>query len=57
MAREHIAPTKSNLMKVWEKDTKTRDIVGNSHKEIIANAKCSVVLVKEPDIDQIYKKL
>jgi len=40
----------------WEKDTKPRDIFGHSHREIMANAKCSVVLVKEPDIDQIYKK-
>jgi nucleotide-binding universal stress UspA family protein len=41
----------------WEKDTKTRDIIGHSHKEIMINSKCSVVLVKEPDIDQIYKHL
>ena len=40
----------------WEKDTKTRDIIGHSHREIMANAKCSVLLVKEPDIDKIYKK-
>jgi len=44
------------LLGGWEKDTKTRDIIGHSHREIMANAKCSVVLVKEPDIDQIYKK-
>jgi len=45
------------LLGGWEKDTKTRDIIGHSHREIMANAKCSVMLVKEPDIDQIYKKL
>jgi len=39
----------------WERDTKSRDIIGHSHREIMANAKCSVLLVKEPDIDQIYK--
>jgi len=44
------------LLGGWERDTKTRDIIGHSHREIMANAKCSVVLVKEPDIDQIYKK-
>ncbi|MDR1839204.1 MAG: universal stress protein [Treponema sp.] len=44
------------LLGGWEKDTKTRDIIGHSHREIMTNAKCSVVLVKEPDIDQIYKK-
>jgi len=41
----------------WEKDTKTKDIIGHSHREIMANAKCSVLLVKEPEIDQIYKHL
>jgi len=44
------------LLGGWEKDTKTKDIIGSSHREIMANAKCSVMLVKEPDIDQIYKK-
>ena len=43
------------LLGGWEKDTKSRDIIGHSHREIMANAKCSVVLVKEPTIDQIYK--
>ncbi|MDR0324048.1 MAG: universal stress protein [Treponema sp.] len=44
------------LLGGWEKDTKTKDIIGNSHREIMANAKCSVMLVKEPNIDQIYAK-
>jgi len=44
------------LLGGWEKDTKTSDIIGHSHREIMANAKCSVLLVKEPNIDQIYKK-
>ncbi|MDR1869616.1 MAG: universal stress protein [Treponema sp.] len=43
------------LLGGWERDTKTTDIIGHSHREIMANAKCSVVLVKEPDIDSIYK--
>jgi len=43
------------LLGGWERDTKTRDIIGHSHREIMANAKCSVMLVKEPNIDQIYK--
>ena len=43
------------LLGGWEKDTKTRDIIGHSHREIMINSKCSVVLVKEPNIDQIYK--
>jgi len=40
----------------WEKDTKTSDIIGHSHREIMSNSKCSVLLVKEPNIEQIYKK-
>jgi nucleotide-binding universal stress UspA family protein len=39
----------------WEKDRSTRDILGHSHREIMVNAKCSVLLAKEPGIDQIYK--
>jgi len=45
------------LLGGWEKDTQTRDIIGHSHREIMANAKCSVMLVKEPTIDQIYKNI
>ena len=45
------------LLGGWEKDTKTSDIIGHSHREIMANAKCSVMLVKEPGIDQVYKQI
>jgi nucleotide-binding universal stress UspA family protein len=50
---------KANLILLggWEKDTKTKDIIGHSHREIMANSKCSVFLVKEPEIDQIYKHM
>ncbi|MCL2243685.1 MAG: universal stress protein [Treponema sp.] len=54
----HVADEKKAdiiLLGGWEKETKTRDIIGHSYREIIANAKCSVMLVKEPDIDRIYK--
>jgi len=54
----HVADEKKAdiiLLGGWEKDTHTRDIIGHSHREIMANAKCSVILVKEPDIDNIYK--
>jgi nucleotide-binding universal stress UspA family protein len=40
----------------WEKDRGTRDIISQAHREIMVNAKCSVMLVKEPDIDRIYKQ-
>jgi nucleotide-binding universal stress UspA family protein len=40
----------------YEKDRSARDIISNSHREIMVNAKCSVLLVKEPTIDQLYKQ-
>jgi nucleotide-binding universal stress UspA family protein len=40
----------------WERDRSARDIISHSHREIMVNAKCSVYLVKEPSIDQIYKQ-
>jgi nucleotide-binding universal stress UspA family protein len=40
----------------WEKDRSPRDIIGHSHREIMVNAKCSVLLVKEPGIDLMYKQ-
>jgi hypothetical protein len=43
-------------MGAWEKDRSARDIIGQAHREIMINAKCSVLLVKEPEIDQIYKQ-
>jgi len=40
----------------WEKDRKPDDIISSSHRYIMTNAKCSVLLVKEPKIDLIYKQ-
>jgi len=40
----------------WEKDRNARDIIGQAHREIMINAKCSVLLVKNPGIDQLYKQ-
>jgi hypothetical protein len=40
----------------WEKDRSARDVISHSHKEIMVNAKCSVLLVKEPNIDLLYKQ-
>ncbi|MDR1318396.1 MAG: universal stress protein [Treponema sp.] len=40
----------------WEKDRSARDIISHAHREIMVSAKCSVLLVKEPGIDQIYKQ-
>jgi nucleotide-binding universal stress UspA family protein len=40
----------------WEKDRSPRDIISHAHREIMVSAKCPVLLVKEPNIDQIYKQ-
>ena len=40
----------------WEKDRNPRDIFSHSLREIMINSKCSVMLVKEPGIDLIYKQ-
>jgi nucleotide-binding universal stress UspA family protein len=40
----------------WEKDRSSRDIISHSHREIMVNAKCSVFVVKEPNIDQLFKQ-
>lgn len=39
----------------WEKDRSSREIISHAHREIMVNAKCSVLLVKEPNVDQLYK--
>lgn len=40
----------------WEKDRSARDIISHAHREIMVNAKCSILVVKESDIDQLYKQ-
>ena len=45
------------VMGGWEKNRGARDIIGQSHREIMYNAKCSVLLVKDPGIDQMYKHM
>jgi nucleotide-binding universal stress UspA family protein len=40
----------------WEKERSARDIISHAHREIMVSAKCSVLLVKEPNIDQLYKQ-
>jgi len=41
----------------WEKDRSARDIISHTHREIMVNAKCSVLIVKEQNIDYIYKHI
>ncbi|MDR0909870.1 MAG: universal stress protein [Spirochaetaceae bacterium] len=40
----------------WEKNRNPRDTIGHSHKEIMINSKCSVLLVKEQNVDVLYKQ-
>jgi len=40
----------------WERDRGPKDIVYTTYREIMANAKCSVMLAKEPYIEQMYKQ-
>jgi nucleotide-binding universal stress UspA family protein len=41
----------------WEKDRNARDIISQAHREIMFNAKCSVLIVKETGIEQIYRSI
>jgi len=40
----------------WEKDRKSDEIITNSHRYIMMHSKCSVLLVKEPKVDIIYRQ-
>jgi nucleotide-binding universal stress UspA family protein len=40
----------------WEKDRNPRDIVGQMHREIQIQSKVSVLVVKNRDIEQIYRR-
>jgi nucleotide-binding universal stress UspA family protein len=40
----------------WEKDRSARDIISHAHREIMVSARCSVFVVKEPNIDMLYKQ-
>jgi nucleotide-binding universal stress UspA family protein len=39
----------------WEKNRSEREIISESHKEILMQAKCSVLVAKERDIERIFK--
>lgn len=44
------------LLGGWERERKERDIISEAHREVLLNARCSVLVVKEQNIDQIYKQ-
>jgi len=43
------------LLGGWESGRSSKDIIGHIHREVMNNSKCSVLLVKEPEINEIYK--
>jgi nucleotide-binding universal stress UspA family protein len=45
------------LLGGFEEKTSFRDAISRHHREIMRNAKCSILVVKEPEIDYIYRKL
>jgi nucleotide-binding universal stress UspA family protein len=45
------------VMGGWEKGRNARDIIGQAHHEIMLQAKCSVLVVKDPEIDLLYKQV
>lgn len=34
----------------------TREVISRQHREIMRNARCSVLVVKEPDVDFLYRR-
>ena len=44
------------LLGGFEEDKSTHDVLSRQRREIVRNAKCSVLIVKEPTIDLIYNK-
>ena len=45
------------VMGGWEKVRSSRDIISHAHREIMYNSKCSVLFVKDPGIDQLYRQV
>ncbi len=45
------------LLGGFEEKAFLRDALSRQHREIMKNARCSILVVKEPDIDLIYRKL
>jgi nucleotide-binding universal stress UspA family protein len=40
----------------WERERNSRDIFSHTYREIMINSKCSVLYVKDPGIEQIFKR-
>jgi len=40
----------------FEEKSGTRDVLSRQHRDILRNARCSILVVKEPDIEFLYRK-
>ncbi len=40
----------------FEEKGGTRDVLSRQHREIVRNSKCSILVVKEPDVEFLYRK-
>ena len=49
----------SNLIVLggWERNRDARDLISHAHKEVLMNAKCSILIVKEQNVEALYKSL
>jgi nucleotide-binding universal stress UspA family protein len=45
------------LLGAFAGQTSLRDVLGRQHREILRNAKCSVLVVKEPDIESLFRSI
>jgi nucleotide-binding universal stress UspA family protein len=45
------------LLGGWERGTKDRVVISDSHREFLFNVKSSVLFVKEHDIERLFKQL
>jgi nucleotide-binding universal stress UspA family protein len=45
------------LLGAFAGQTSLRDVIGRQHREILRNAKCSVLVVKEPDIESLFRSI
>lgn len=41
----------------WEQNRNIRDLISHSHKEILMNAKASVLVVKEQNVEKLFKQI
>ena len=44
------------LLGGFEEKGGTRDVLSRQHRDILRSARCSILVVKEPDVDFLYRK-